>query len=101
MTSSFTGNYRDGDVVQCQRCAKNIRVKFFNSESVVIVSTQEQQALALRCQYCGYVLCDSCAHPAESLFPICPSCQREWGPYYFTRDVAPASPSKTPAVVDI
>jgi hypothetical protein len=21
------------------------------------------------------------------LFPICPSCQREWGPYYFTHDV--------------
>jgi len=86
MTSSFTGNYRDGDVVQCQRCAKNIRVKYFDSESVVIVSTQEQQSLALRCQYCGYVLCDSCAHPAESLFPVCPSCQKEWGPYYFTHE---------------
>lgn len=101
MTSSPTGNYRDGDIVQCQRCAKNIRVKYFDSESVVIVSTQEQQALALRCQYCGYVLCDSCAHPAESLFPVCPSCQREWGPYYFTHEAKAPSAISATAPVEI
>lgn len=97
MTSAFQGDYKDGDIVQCQRCAKNVRVKYYDRDTVVIVSTQEQQTLALRCQYCGYVMCDSCAHPAESLFPVCPSCQREWGPYYFTHDVV--SPSLTKAAV--
>jgi hypothetical protein len=87
MTLPFSSEYQDGDIVQCQRCAKNVRVKYYDRDTVVVVSTQEQQTLALRCQYCGYVLCDSCAHPADSLFPICPSCQREWGPYYFTHDV--------------
>jgi len=101
MTLPFTGEYRDGDMVQCQRCAKNVRVKYYDRDTVVVVSTQEQQTLALRCQYCGYVLCDSCAHPADSLFPSCPSCQREWGPYYFTHDAIMPSTSKVaPSVTE-
>ena len=98
MTSPFTDEYRDGDMVQCQRCAKNVRVKYYDKDTVVVVSSIDQQTLALRCQYCSYVLCDSCAHPADSLFPICPSCQREWGPYYFTHDVIVPSLSKAPPV---
>jgi len=101
MTLPFTGDYRDGDMVQCQRCAKNVRVKYYDRDTVVVVSTQEQQTLALRCQYCGYVLCDSCAHPANSLFPTCPSCQREWGPYYFTHDAISPSSSKTATAGDV
>jgi hypothetical protein len=101
MTSPFTDEYRNGDMVQCQRCAKNVRVKYYDKDTVVVVSSLDQQTLALRCQYCGYVLCDSCAHPADSLFPICPSCQREWGPYYFTHDVIAPSLSKPPPVQDI
>ena len=94
MTSPFTDDYHEGDMVQCQRCAKNVRVKYYDKDTVVVVSSLDQQTLALRCQYCGYVLCDSCAHPADSLFPICPSCQREWGPYYFTHEVIAPSLSK-------
>jgi DNA-directed RNA polymerase subunit RPC12/RpoP len=101
MTSPFTDEYRDGDMVQCQRCAKNVRVKYYDKDTVVVVSSQDQQTLALRCQYCGYVLCDTCAHPADSLFPICPSCQREWGPYYFTHDVISPSLSKAALVEDV
>jgi DNA-directed RNA polymerase subunit RPC12/RpoP len=100
MTSPFTEDYRDGDMVQCQRCAKNVRVKYYDKDTVVVVSSQDQQTLALRCQYCGYVLCDSCAHPADSLFPTCPSCQREWGPYYFTHEVISPSLSKAALVDD-
>jgi hypothetical protein len=100
MTSPFTEDYRNGEMVQCQRCAKNVRVKYFDKDTVVVVSTQEQQTLALRCQYCGYVMCDTCAHPADSLFPICPSCQREWGPYYFTHDVIMPSLSKAAPSAD-
>jgi hypothetical protein len=100
MTLPFTDEYRDGEMVQCKRCAKNVRVKYYDRDTVVVVSTQEQQTLALRCQYCGYVLCDSCAHPADSLFPICPSCQREWGPYYFTHDaIMPSFSKPVPALV--
>jgi DNA-directed RNA polymerase subunit RPC12/RpoP len=101
MTSPFADEYHDGDMVQCQRCAKNVRVKYYDKDTVVVVSSLDQQTLALRCQYCGYVLCDSCAHPADSLFPICPSCQREWGPYYFTHDVITPSLSKAPPVADV
>jgi DNA-directed RNA polymerase subunit RPC12/RpoP len=101
MTSPFTDDYRNGDMVQCQRCAKNVRVKYYDKDTVVVVSSQDQQTLALRCQYCGYVLCDSCAHPADSLFPICPSCQREWGPYYFTHEVISPSLSKPALVEDV
>lgn len=100
MASPFSGDYNEGDLVQCQRCAKNVRVKYYDRDTVVIVSTQEQQTLALRCQYCGYVMCDSCAHPAESLFPICPSCQREWGPYYFTHEAISPSLSKAAIAAD-
>jgi len=100
MTSPFTDEYRDGDMVQCQRCAKNVRVKYYDKDTVVVVSSQDQQTLALRCQYCGYVMCDSCAHPADNLFPLCPSCQREWGPYYFTHDVITPSLVKAPPVED-
>ncbi len=101
MTLPFTGEYRNGDMVQCQRCAKNVRVKYYDRDAVVVVSSQEQQTLALRCQYCGYVLCDSCAHPADSLFPVCPSCQREWGPYYFTHEVIMPSLSKAALTEDV
>jgi hypothetical protein len=101
MTSAFHGEYNEGDLVQCQRCAKNVRVKYYDHNTVVIVSTKDQQTLALRCQYCGYVICDSCAHPAESLFPICPSCQREWGPYYFTHDIISPSLSKASVAGDV
>jgi DNA-directed RNA polymerase subunit RPC12/RpoP len=101
MTSPFTDDYRDGDMVQCQRCAKNVRVKYYDKDTVVVVSSQDQQTLALRCQYCGYVLCDRCAHPADSLFPICPSCQREWGPYYFTHEAISPSLSKKVLAEDL
>lgn len=87
MALPFPSDFQDGELVQCQHCGKNIRVKYYDRDSVVIVSTQEQQTLALRCQYCGYVQCDSCAHPPESILPVCASCHREWGPYYFTRDI--------------
>jgi hypothetical protein len=87
--SEFYGQmevYNDGDRVQCLNCNKPVRVKFFEKGAVVVVSSQEQQELALRCQNCGYVMCDACAHPAGSMFPICPSCNQEWGPYYFTNE---------------
>ena len=95
--------YNDGDIVQCLNCNKPVRVKFFEKGAVVVVSSQEQQELALRCQNCGYVMCDTCAHPAGSMFPICPSCNQEWGPYYFTNEplVPPVATAAASAEVKV
>ena len=75
--------YQDGEQIKCQNCGKQVRVKWFATKQVVVVPVKERAELALRCQACGFITCDECAHPEDSLFTICPSCQREMGPYYF------------------
>lgn len=79
-----TPGYRNGDTAACEKCSKPVQVKFFSKGQVVVLSPKEQSEIALRCQACGAVVCDECAHPVTSIFPVCPMCQREWGPYYFS-----------------
>lgn len=78
-------DFRNGEMVHCERCNRLVRVKLYDKGEVVVVSSKEQKELALRCQYCGYVLCDDCAHLNSSMMPVCPKCQREWGPYFITK----------------
>ncbi|MFZ6030322.1 MAG: hypothetical protein ACOYYS_21625 [Chloroflexota bacterium] len=75
--------YRDGDKVACQQCGKQTEVKWFASKQSALVPPGEREKLALRCQSCGFITCSACAHPGDSMFPVCPNCKKEWGPYYF------------------
>jgi hypothetical protein len=83
--------YRNGDKVKCQQCHKEALVKWFPDKQSAIVPPGEREQLILRCQGCGFITCYSCSHPSDSMFPICPNCQREWGPYYFISGTADAS----------
>jgi hypothetical protein len=93
---AITGNqkeYRDGDKIKCQQCGKDARVKWFPDKQSAIVPPGEREELVLRCQACGFISCNACAHPGDSMFPVCPQCQKEWGPYYFIG--GPATPASS------
>ena len=78
-------DYRDGDVVGCQKCGKQVKVKIQEKGKVAIVDPKAIQTLALRCQDCGFVVCYSCAaDPSGAGMPTCPSCGEKGGPYFFT-----------------
>jgi hypothetical protein len=86
-------DYRDGDMLACQQCGKKAQVRWFPTKQSALVPPGEREKLILRCQACGFITCNQCAHPGDSMFPVCPNCQKEWGPYYFIGGpAAPLSP---------
>ena len=80
-------NYREGDTVKCGACGKLLRVKYHDPSRIAIATADALRGVALRCQSCGFIVCDPCSMPpGEMGMPICPSCKSQKnGPYFFIR----------------
>lgn len=82
-------DYREGDVVKCGVCEKSLRVKYYDSSKPVALATADAlRGVALRCQSCGFIVCDPCSMPPGGLGqPICPRCKAiRGGPYFFIHE---------------
>jgi hypothetical protein len=82
-------DYREGDIVKCGVCGKSLRVKYYDPSKPIAVATADAlKGIALRCQSCGFIVCDPCSMPPGGIgMPTCPSCKaQQGGPYFFIRE---------------
>jgi len=75
--------YREGQMVSCEKCGKQVRVQFQKKGTIAIADPQALQTTALRCQDCGFITCYSCASASVQLMLVCPSCKGLGGPSFF------------------
>lgn len=76
-------DYRDGDVVACEKCAKRVTVKLQRVSGEAAFDADQLETIALSCQRCGYITCVACACPSGEGRLICPACQVQGGPSFF------------------
>jgi hypothetical protein len=79
-------DYREGDIVKCGVCGKPLRVKYYDPSKPIAVATADAlKGVALRCQTCGFIVCDPCSMPPGGMgMPKCPKCGAvQGGPYFF------------------
>ena len=81
-------DYLEGDRVKCGVCGKSLKVKYHDPGQVAVVTADALRGVALRCQTCGFIVCDPCSIPPGDVgMPICPSCKTlEKGPYFFVHE---------------
>ena len=81
-------DYRGGDVVKCGVCGKSLRVKYFDPGKIALATADALRGVALRCQSCGFIVCDPCSMPPGGIGqPICPRCKAQrGGPYFFIHE---------------
>ena len=82
-------DYREGDIVKCGVCGKSLRVKYYDPSKPIAVATADAlKGVALRCQSCGFIVCDPCSMPPGGIgIPTCPNCKaQQGGPYFFIRE---------------
>ena len=82
-------DYREGDIVKCGVCGKSLRVKYCDPSKPIAVATADAlKGIALRCQSCGFIVCDPCSMPPGGIgMPTCPSCKaQQGGPYFFIHE---------------
>ena len=76
--------YREGDKVKCEVCGESLKVKYHDPGRIVLITPDSLKGVALRCQSCGFIVCDPCSMSAGDLaVPICPKCKTKSGPYFF------------------
>ncbi len=83
--SGGRADYREGDKVKCGVCGKRLRVKFHDPGRIAVATADALRGVALRCQTCGFIVCDPCSMPPGGMgMPSCPSCKAQAnGPYFF------------------
>ena len=81
-------DYREGDVVKCGGCGKPLRVKYYDPGKIAVATADALRGVALRCQSCGFIVCDPCSIPPGGIGqPICPKCKAQvGGPYFFIHE---------------
>lgn len=80
-------DFREGDTVKCGVCKKPLKVKYHDPSKIAIATADALRGVALRCQSCGFIVCDPCSMPPGGAgMPICPSCKSQKnGPFFFRR----------------
>jgi len=80
--------YQEGDIVKCGVCGKSLRVKYHDPGKLTLATADALKGVALRCQTCGFIVCDPCSMPPGGVgTPICPNCKAiAGGPYLFVHE---------------